>query len=361
MFFHKSVNATGEVQNAEFIYEKIRDVVVDEVGAKFVVQIVTDNGSNYKKACKQLTTEHPHITWQPCAAHTINLMLKDIGRFDDVAYVVDSAKRICRFFYNHNRLHAMMREKIGGELIRWNATRFGTVFLCLQSFWDRQDKLKSWMVSAEWKNSEWRNEQDHGFAYDCLTNRVWWDKMESVLNAVGPIFFVLRFADRQKNATLSGLLPKMIQAYNDICAKLRKGEQGKRDLLNKTAEVISKRTRYLLNETLVLAINNWTDILFNSCVFFHVSNIVVLFFSFVAAALDPGELYRSNHAKKSCCQLAVTLAIKKLATSTSEAAAAIDQYSCFIEKKGLFGDPEARWSALHGKSSPGTLLCLVTS
>jgi hypothetical protein len=30
--------------------------------------------------------------------------LKDIGRFPDVAEVVDSAKRICRFFYNHNRL-----------------------------------------------------------------------------------------------------------------------------------------------------------------------------------------------------------------------------------------------------------------
>jgi hypothetical protein len=256
MFFHKSVNATGEVQNAEFIYDCIKEVVVDDVGAKFVVQIVTDNGSNYKKACKQLIVEHPHITWQPCAAHTVNLMLKDIGKFDDVANVVDSAKRICRFFYKHNRLHAMMREKIGGELIRWNATRFGTVFMCLQSFWDRQDQLKAWMISAEWRNSQWRNEEDHSFAYDCLTDRIWWDDMELVLNAVGPIFFVLRYADQQKNATLSGFLPKMIQAYNDISAKLKKSERGKGGLLKRTAEVISKRIRYLLNETLMLAGNS---------------------------------------------------------------------------------------------------------
>jgi hypothetical protein len=46
--------------------------------------------------------------------------------------------------------------------------------------------------------------------------------MELVLNVVGPIFFVLRYADHQKNATLSGFLPKMIQAYNDISAKLKK-------------------------------------------------------------------------------------------------------------------------------------------
>ena len=151
MFFHKTVNATGEVQNAEFIYDCISKVVEEEIGPKYIVQIVTDNGSNYKKACKMLVAKHKHITWQTCAAHTINLMLKDIGRFDEVDHVVKSAKRICNFFYNHNRLHAMMRQKIGGELVRWNATRFGTVFLCLQSFFDRQDEFKAWMVSPEWK------------------------------------------------------------------------------------------------------------------------------------------------------------------------------------------------------------------
>jgi hypothetical protein len=103
MFFHKSVNATGLIQNSDYIYGIIFDVVAD-IGIKHVVQIITDNGSNYKKACQDFTTKYPHITWQPCAAHTINLMLKDIGRFPDVAEVVDSAKRICRFFYNHNRL-----------------------------------------------------------------------------------------------------------------------------------------------------------------------------------------------------------------------------------------------------------------
>lgn len=103
MFFHKSVNATGLIQNAEYIHEILSEVVVGEVGVHHVVQIVTDNGSNYKKACQQLITEYSHITWQPCAAHTINLMLKDIARFVDVTEVVDSAKQICRFLYNHNR------------------------------------------------------------------------------------------------------------------------------------------------------------------------------------------------------------------------------------------------------------------
>ena len=102
MFFHSSVDATSQSRNAEYLYKHI-DHVVQEVGEKNVIQIVTDNGSNYKAACKQLVAEYPHITWQPCAAHTINLMLKEIASFDEVAEVVHSAQRMCKFFYNHNR------------------------------------------------------------------------------------------------------------------------------------------------------------------------------------------------------------------------------------------------------------------
>ena len=154
MFFHKSINATGQIQNADFLYDGIKEVIVDEIGHESVVQIITDNGSNYKKACLRITKEYPHIVWQACAAHTVNLMLKDICHFDEIDKVVLSAKRICRFFYNHGRLHAEMKAKIGGELVRPNATRFGTVFIFLESFWDKKDKFRQWVVSEEWKNSE---------------------------------------------------------------------------------------------------------------------------------------------------------------------------------------------------------------
>jgi hypothetical protein len=37
--------------------------VVAEVRDDNIVHIVTDNGSNYKKACRYLTNEYHHITW----------------------------------------------------------------------------------------------------------------------------------------------------------------------------------------------------------------------------------------------------------------------------------------------------------
>ncbi|XP_035823134.1 uncharacterized protein [Zea mays] len=290
-----------------------------EYGVTVMCDSWTDNGSNYKKACRQLITRYPHITWQPCAAHTINLMLKDISRFSEVSQVVDDAKRICRFFYNHNRLHAMMREKIGGELIRWNATRFGTVFIFLQSFWDRQDKFMQWMVSDDWKNNAWKDEADHAFTYDCLLNRRWWSDMELVLNAVTPIYTVLRYADQQKNATIAGFLPKIMTAMAQIRGNLSK----EKDLLDRIVGVIKKRLKYMVDDTLIVA----------------------------AGALDPKTLYMTKLSRKSSTRHAVTLALKKLASSSKIASAAIEQYAFFCEKRGLFAGEEAERSATNGRMS----------
>ena len=146
----------------------------------------------------------------------------------------------------------MMREKIGGELIRWNATRFGTVFMFLQSFWDRKDKFQAWMISSEWKNSDRKNDDDNLFTTDCLMSRVWWDNMELVLKGVTPIYSVLRYANQQKNGTISGFLPRMLHAQDEINAKLKHDDRATISLLNRYMEVINRRTQYLLNDTLML-------------------------------------------------------------------------------------------------------------
>ncbi|WVZ62464.1 hypothetical protein U9M48_012213 [Paspalum notatum var. saurae] len=51
-----------KVQDHQFLLKEIKAVVL-KVGYKNVVQVVTDNGSNYKKACELLVEEYPHIAW----------------------------------------------------------------------------------------------------------------------------------------------------------------------------------------------------------------------------------------------------------------------------------------------------------
>ena len=84
---------------------------------------------------------------------------------------------------------------------------------------------------------------------------------------------------------------------------------------------------------------------------FHASLIINFadFIFFLAAALDPKALYTSKLARKPKSKHAVTLAIKKLASTSSKASAAIDQFTFFSKHGGLFGGAEARKSALNGR------------
>ncbi|PWZ06027.1 hypothetical protein Zm00014a_001860 [Zea mays] len=171
-------------------------------------------------------------------------------------------------------LHAMMREKIGGELIRWNATRR------------------------------------------------WWSDMELVLNAVTPIYTVLCYADQQKkNATIAGFLPKMMTAMAQIHGNLSK----EKDLLDRIVGVIKKRLKYMVDDTLIVTVG----------------------------ALDPKTLYMTKLARKPSTRHAVTLALKKLASSSKIASAAIEQYAFFYEKRGLFVEEEAKRSTTNGRTSAG--------
>jgi hypothetical protein len=59
-------------------------------------------------------------------------MLKTISDFSDHESVMDIAKLISKWLYNHGRFHMMMKNAIGGNLVRWNATRFGTNYTFLK-------------------------------------------------------------------------------------------------------------------------------------------------------------------------------------------------------------------------------------
>ncbi|GFY84764.1 hypothetical protein Acr_03g0015380 [Actinidia rufa] len=45
-----------------------------------VVQVVSDNASNYKKAREMLMEKRKGLFWTPCAAHCLDLILKDFEK-----------------------------------------------------------------------------------------------------------------------------------------------------------------------------------------------------------------------------------------------------------------------------------------
>ncbi|CAM0149332.1 unnamed protein product [Urochloa decumbens] len=309
LFFHKSINASAEIQNAEFLYKEIKKVIVDEIGHENVVQIVTDNGANYKKACGKLIEEYNKIVWQPCAAHTINLMLKDIGKFSEIDDVVSAARRIVKFFHSHNRLLDEMKRKIGGQLVRPNATRFGTVFMFLQSFWDRKDKFRQWMVSDEWKELDWNHEPEYKFVDDCLSSPCWWDQVKGVMDTLGPLYVVLRYADGD-NGTVSGFMPRMMIALKELETCFGEGTQ----MFKRYMSHISKRVLYLYEDTLIVA----------------------------AAVLDPVGHYQLHLCENYDYVKSLEETIERLADSIDSGLMALSQFQAFKSFSGKFGGPMAR-------------------
>jgi hypothetical protein len=140
--FLKSVDASDEVKDAQLLFRLLDEVVV-EVGVENVVQVITNNASNYVAAGKMLEEKHPTIWWTPCAAHCLDLILEYIGKIKWVKKCVEQAKSMTRYIYNHTWVLNLMRKNIGGREFVWSAsTQFAWNFLSLQSIVQQKANLR---------------------------------------------------------------------------------------------------------------------------------------------------------------------------------------------------------------------------
>ncbi|RVW61035.1 hypothetical protein CK203_045824 [Vitis vinifera] len=120
-----SVDASNYIKDHKYIYELLK-TIIKEVGKENVVQIVIDNGSAFMKAGKQLMKKY-NLYWTPCVAHYIDLIFEDIGKRPNVIEVINNARKITNFIYNHGWLLAQMRKYCGGDIVRPRATRLTNI------------------------------------------------------------------------------------------------------------------------------------------------------------------------------------------------------------------------------------------
>jgi hypothetical protein len=74
-----------------------------------VVQIIIDNATNYVGAGRLLMERHCSLFWTPCAAHCIDFMLEDMGKTSFIKEVIDQARSVPKFIYNHTFVLSLMR------------------------------------------------------------------------------------------------------------------------------------------------------------------------------------------------------------------------------------------------------------
>ena len=108
-----------------------------------VVQVITDNAANYVAAGKMLMERHSPLFWTLSTAHCIDLMLEDMGKIPFIKEVINQARSIPKFIYNHAFVLSLMRRHTKNRELKSPAiTRFATTFITLQSLLQCQFDLK---------------------------------------------------------------------------------------------------------------------------------------------------------------------------------------------------------------------------
>jgi len=177
------------------------DEVVEEVGVANVVQVITDNASNYVLVGKLLEENHRTIFFTPCAAHCIDLMLEDIGKLDWVKNTVDHAKSKTKFIYNHSSILSLMRKHIGGrDIIRPTITRFATHFLTLQSLLSQHRNLQKIFSGEEWSQSQWSRKLEGKELKKKVNEEIFWRKAVEIVKLAEPLVKVLWLVDGERLA-----------------------------------------------------------------------------------------------------------------------------------------------------------------
>jgi hypothetical protein len=131
--FIKSVDALTHVKNVALLCE-LMNGFIQEIGLHNVVQIITDNTANYVATSRMLMERHCSLFSTPCTAHYIDLMLKDMGKISFIKDLINQARSIPKFIYNHAFVLSLMRRCTKNkELWHPTITGFATNFITLQS------------------------------------------------------------------------------------------------------------------------------------------------------------------------------------------------------------------------------------
>ncbi|XP_026396261.1 uncharacterized protein LOC113290888 [Papaver somniferum] len=200
--FLKSVDASDRTNDVDFIRELVKEVIND-VGKENVVQFITDNGSNFKKAGKDLMLEYPNLFWTPCGAHCVQLMLEELGdKLTRIKTSVILGKRLVTYIYAHFKVLFLMRKMTGGDLHRSTKTRFATQYYTLESLQKYKNPLQMMFVNDRWAKSRFVKENVGINALKIVTSSTFWEDVDYSCSVLKPLVKVVRLVDIERKPTM---------------------------------------------------------------------------------------------------------------------------------------------------------------
>ncbi|KAG5672489.1 hypothetical protein PVAND_002615 [Polypedilum vanderplanki] len=109
-FFYESIDTSGIIQNSTAVAAAIFDVI-EKIGSHKFICFISDNAPVMKAAWKLIEVKFPHISASGCAAHGMNLLIKDITSTTESAKTIKESEKIIKFIKNHHLVKAMFDER----------------------------------------------------------------------------------------------------------------------------------------------------------------------------------------------------------------------------------------------------------
>ena len=138
--------------------------------------------------------------------------------------LVNLASRVTIFVYNHKWPLNWLRKRPGWkEIIRPGATRFGTVFIALQSLYDHKEDLQAMVISNEFKKM-----LKVGNAVECkqiVLNEIFWKNCLITVKVMTPLLKLLRLCDSDEKPAIGYVYEGMRRARRGIKELFKKKKE----------------------------------------------------------------------------------------------------------------------------------------
>ncbi|KAJ8760344.1 hypothetical protein K2173_011897 [Erythroxylum novogranatense] len=223
--FLKSVDASDIINLPDALYDLIRKVV-EEIGVRHVLQVITSMEEHYIVAGRRLSNTFPTLYWAPCASHCLDLIFEDFSKLEWINSIIEQARSITRFVYNHSVVLNMLRRYTSGhDIIEPGTTRFATNFSTLKQIVNLKHALQSMVTSQEWMDCPYSRKPGGLEMLDLISNQSFWTSCTLIVNLTNPLLRVLRIVSCKRRPAMGYVYAGMYRAKEAIKKELVKREE----------------------------------------------------------------------------------------------------------------------------------------
>ncbi|GAB4831829.1 hypothetical protein Ancab_040253 [Ancistrocladus abbreviatus] len=222
--FLKSADITSIIDSGEAIFELLKEVV-EEVGVRNVLQVITISEERYAVAGRKLSDAYPTLYWSPCAAGSIYLILEDFGKLEWINAVLEQCKSITRFIYNHCVVLNMVRRyTFGMDLVVPGVTNPVTNFKTLKRMVELKHNLQTMVNSQEWVDSPYSKKEGGLVMLDNISDDAFWSSCTLIVHLTEPLLRVLGIVASDKKPAMGYIYAGICRAKEIIKKELSKKE-----------------------------------------------------------------------------------------------------------------------------------------